>query len=174
MDNNTFERDAIANTQRYLRHLSYHDDDINPVPVDGIWDSETQRALTAFQRKSRLPETGRVDRATWELLRERYNESVAMNSPPARLDIFPRMPRDFKVNIGDESFIVTAVQYIIKELEQFYAFGAYEPSGVYDDATAERIRLFQDKNGIAATGNVDRETWDALAVQHNLFANYSQ
>ncbi len=172
MDNNIFERDAIANTQKYLRHLSYHDEDINPVPVDGIWDSESERALTAFQRKNGLAPTGKVDRATWELLKRSYDESVALNSPPAMLDIFPRTPRDFHLETGDQGFLVDAVQYILNELEQLYTFGAYEPSGIYDAETMELVKLFQGKNGISATGNVNRETWDALAIQHNLFANH--
>ena len=35
--------------------------------------------------------------------------------------------------------------------------------------TEKIIRDFQRINGIAETGRVGRETWDALAVQHNLF-----
>jgi len=172
--NNIFERDAITNTQRYLRHLSYHDDNLNSVPIDGIWDTETARALTQFQRNNGLSPTGVVDRATWELLKQRYDESVAHNSPPAKLDIFPRQPQDFKLTDGDVGFVIDAVQYILKELEQLYTFGTYEPSGTYDEATKTLVRLFQDKNGIRASGDVDRETWDALAVQHNLLSNYSQ
>lgn len=174
MDNNIFEREAITNTQKYLRQLSYHDADIPPVPIDGIFDSETRRALIAFQRKNGLSPTGRVDRATWELLKARYGESLAQNSPPAKLDIFPRTPPDYYVTEGDVGFVVNAIQYILGELEQLYTFGGYEPSGVYDSATSERVRMFQDKNGIAPTGNVDRETWDAMTVQHNLLANRYQ
>ena len=174
MDNNIFERDAIMNTQRYLRQLSYHDDDINPVPIDGIRDSETERAIVAFQRKNGLSPTGRVDRATWELLKVRYDESVAQNSPPAKLDIFPRIPQGFSVGEGDEGFTVTAIQYILGELEQLYTHGNITPSGIYDTSTADLVRLFQRKNGISITGRVDRETWDAMAVQHNLLANRYQ
>jgi peptidoglycan hydrolase-like protein with peptidoglycan-binding domain len=174
MNNNIFERDAIINTQKYLRQLSYHDEDIPPVPIDGIWDSETERALVAFQRKNGLSPTGRVDRATWELLKARYDESVAQNSPPAKLDIFPRIPKDYSVSEGDVGFVVTAIQYILGELEQLYTFKNIDPGGVYDAATAELVRLFQQTNGILPTGRVDRETWDAMAVQHNLLANRYQ
>ena len=174
MNTNVFERDAIMNTQKYLRQLSYHDGDINPVPIDGIWDSETARALTAFQKKNGRAPTGRVDRATWELLKRRYDESVAVNSPPARLDIFPRTPTDYAVSDGDSGFLVAAIQYILGELEQLYTFGDVAQSGVYDAPTQELVKLFQQKNLITPTGNVDRETWDAMTVQHNLLANRYQ
>ena len=171
---NIFERDAIMNLQRYLRQLSYHDENIPPVPIDGIWDTETVRALTAFQRQSGLAPTGSVDRATWELLKQRYDESIAQSSPPAKLDIFPRTPSDYAVSEGDQGFVVDAIQFILGELEQLYTFGNYEPSGVYDEPTASLVRILQDKNGIAPTGKVDRETWDAMTVQYNLLANRYQ
>ncbi len=174
INTNMFERDAISNTQKYLRQLSYHDGDIPPVPVDGIWDSETARALTAFQRKNGLVPTGRVDRATFELLKLQYEESLAQNSPPAKLDVFPRIPANYSVGEGDEGFLVDAIQYILGELEQLYTFGPVVQSGIYDVATASLVRLFQDANSITPTGRVDRETWDAMTVQHNLLANRYQ
>ncbi|MBQ4090687.1 MAG: peptidoglycan-binding protein [Clostridia bacterium] len=174
MNSNIFEREATTNLQRYLRQLSYHDEAINPVPIDGIWDAETERALVAFQKQNGLSPTGRVDRTTWELLKRRYEESIAQNSPPAKLEIFPRLPLDYALNEGDTGFIVDAVQYVLGELEQLYTFGPYTPSGTYDEPTARLVTLFQDKNGIAPTGRVNRETWDALAVQHNLLANRYQ
>ena len=174
MNTNAFERDAISNTQKYLRQLSYHDGDIPPVPIDGIWDTETARALTAFQRKNGLAPTGRVDRATFELLKLQYEDSIAQSSPPAKLDVFPRIPADYSVGEGDEGFVVDAIQYVLGELEQLYTFGPIAKSGTYDIATASLVRLFQDANNITPTGRVDRETWDAMAVQHNLLANRYQ
>ena len=165
---------AVRNLHRYLRQLSYHDPDIPPVPIDGLWDSETVRALTGFQRRNGLAPTGSVDRATWELLKQRYDESIAQSSPPAKLDIFPRTPSDYAVSEGDEGFVVDAIQYVLGELEQLYTFGSFVPSGIYDSATASLVRLFQRANGITPTGRVDRETWDAMAVQHNISANRYQ
>ena len=40
METNDFERDAILNTQTYLRHLTFHDSGLGAkgsVPIDGIW-----------------------------------------------------------------------------------------------------------------------------------------
>lgn len=36
------------------------------------------------------------------------------------------------------------------------------PTGVYDDKTAEAVRVFQREYGLPVTGTVDRETWDLL------------
>ena len=97
MTANNFERDAIMNIQRYLRHLSFHEQDIGDVPLDGIWDRATQDALIEFQKSKGLEPTGSVDRATWDILKAAYDESVALNSPPAMLDLFPRLPLGYSL-----------------------------------------------------------------------------
>ena len=77
MAENNFERDAITNIQRYLRQLSFHDDGIGDLPIDGIWDRATQDALIEFQKKMGLQPTGTVDRATWDILKADYDRAVA-------------------------------------------------------------------------------------------------
>ena len=177
MTNNDFERDAIMNTQRYLRHLSFHDEclgEAGAVPIDGIWNTATRDALMKFQASRGLHVTGTVDRATWDVLKAEYDRSVAENSPPAMLALFPRYPQGFVLKKGDTGFFVTAVQFIIGELERLFTFPYLAITGLYDDATAAIIQKFQSQNGIKVTGNVDRETWDALAVQHNLLLEYEE
>lgn len=179
MTPNDFERDAIFNTQTYLRHLTFHDDRLGErgsVPLDGIWDSATRDALIRFQQTRGLPVTGTVDRATWELLKAEYDKSVAMNSPPTSLALFPRYPAGFVIKQGDSGFLAFTVQHLLRELERLYFFptAPLEPSGNYDQNTANLVKEFQKRNGIPVTGEVDRETWDAMAIQHNLLLEYEE
>ena len=174
MNNSIFEQDAIKNVQKYLRQLSFHNDDIRTVPIDGIWEEQTRASLTDFQKKHGLPVTGTVDRATFDLLKEEYNKSVALNSPPVPLSIFPRVPKGYVAEIGNSGYITDSIQYLLQELERLYNFSDYTPSGIYDEATASVVRDFQKRNHILVTGKVDRETWDALAVQHNLLLEYGE
>ena len=174
MDQNIFERDAIIDIQRFLRHLSFHESDIRDVPIDGIWEAQTEAAVRDFQRKYSLPQTGRVDRMTFDKLKEEYDKSVALNSPPATLDLFPRSPSDFQLKKGDTGYLVTTVQFLLDQLERVYAFPTILQSGIYDDDTESTIVIFQKKNFISPTGRVDRETWDALAIQYNLLDKYNE
>jgi peptidoglycan hydrolase-like protein with peptidoglycan-binding domain len=170
------ERDAIRNVQKYLRHLSFHSSEINDLPVDGIWDSATKEALKVFQREEGLYESGIVDRETWDLLKQRYDESVAMNSPPAYLALFPRFPIGFEIKPGDRGYLVVTVQHLLRELERLYFFPDLpsDISGEYDEQTESAVKEFQRRNHIAVTGRVGRETWDAMAVQNNILLNYSE
>ena len=165
------ERDAIRSLQTYLRQLSFHNSKIPSLPADGIWEDATKRALMEFQRQQNLPPTGIADRATWEILKAEYDKSVAMNSPPVALALFPRYPEGFELSVGDRGILVDAVQLLLGELERLYFFPDFSESdfsGVYDEKTATLIRDFQARNSIPVTGKVDRETWDAMAIQYNL------
>ena len=174
MDQNIFERDAITDIQRYLRHLSFHEGDIREVPIDGIWESQTEESVKDFQRKHSLPPTGKVDRATFDKLKEEYDKSVALNSPPATLDLFPRSPSGFELKKGDKGYLVTTVQFLLDQLERIYGFPELSASGEYDNITENAIRDFQSRNLIAPNGRVGRETWDALAIQYNLLDKYNE
>ncbi len=162
------ERDAIMTIQTYLRQLSFHNGDIPPVPLDGIYESETRQAVLAFQNANGLSPTGIVDRETWNKLREEYERSVALNSPPIRIDVFPRTPRDYALSVGEESYLSVIVQHMLDELERVYRFSTLSDSGIYDEINAANVREFQARNNIPITGMVDRETWDAMALQYNL------
>lgn len=171
---NIFEEDAITDIQTYLRHLSFHSDNIGDLPVDGIWDSATRDALIAFQRENGLNPTGVADRETYDLLKREYDRSVALNSPPAKLDLFPRIPTGYEIKSGDTGILVETVQYILGELERVYDLPEIKRSGIYDEDTSSAVKHFQERNLISPTGNVGRETWDALAIQHNLLDKYNE
>ena len=176
---NNFERDAIFNIQTYLRHLSFHDERLaspGGIPLDGIWDSATKNSLIEFQKSRGLPVTGSVDRATWELLKQEYDASVAQNSPPVSLALFPRYPSGFVIKQGDRGYLAFTVQHILRELERLYYFGgiSLDTDGIYGEKTAALIKDFQKRNSIPVTGNVDRETWDAMAIQYNLLLEYEE
>lgn len=68
----------IREIQEYLRYLSFYDTGIPEIGVDGIFGPETTEAVRQFQRWFEIEQTGRVDRATWDLLYARY---IAALSP---------------------------------------------------------------------------------------------
>lgn len=179
MTPNDFERDAILNTQAYLRHLTFYDERLGErgsVPLDGIWDAATRDALMNFQQTRGLPVTGTVDRVTWEILKAEYDKSVAENSPPAMLALFPRYPSGFVIKPGDRGYLAATVNFLLSQLERLYFFPKLpdESSDIYSEESAALVRDFQMRNSIPVTGNVDRETWDAMAVQHNLLLEYEE
>ena len=65
--------------------------------------------------------------------------------------------------MGEENFLVTAIQYMLIEVGTLYDdLGEVTMSGVYDEATAGAIGEFQARNLLPRTGRVDKRTHDRL------------
>lgn len=162
------EREAILNLQRYLRQLSFVNNKIPTPPQDGIYGTRTREAVSAFQESTGLPPTGEVDLVTWERLFAAYEKSLVRESAPVPLAQFPRLSEGYALREGDESFLVRLMQYALSELETIYPdLDTVRETGIYDEATAEGVKGLQKRVGLPATGEVDRETWDALAAIYN-------
>ena len=162
------EKEAIAMIQKYLRQLSYHDPQIPNVAIDGIWENNTSHAVRNFQRKYELPQTGTVDFNTWELLKQKYDESIDKHSPIVRIEFFPVNPENYSFGIGNEGWQIGVLQHIIGELSKNYPFDAVEINEKYDLPTSNAIMDFQKIHGITPTGRVDRNTWNNLANSYNI------
>ncbi len=164
-ENNTT---AIRNLQTYLRQISYFDPNITPPPIDGIFDSVTRQAVSEFQYSQGLPVTGVADRRTWDELYAAYRFSLSQNSIPRRVAFFPDLPKNYTLSPGCDNFTVSALQYMLRELEVRY--GSWEPveiTGVFDEKTELAVRAFQAQNGLPDSGTVDRMIWNAVADQYN-------
>ncbi len=167
-------RVAIRNLQRYLRAIAYFDNRIPKVGIDGIYGPETERAVRAFQGIAGLPLTGTVDQTTWEALYAYYLADQKKQDAPERISHFPRIPENYTLEVGEQQFLVSIIQNALQELAIDYDWPVEVPlTGTYDEATAAAVRVFQELNGLPATGGVDRATWNALANAYNrTFAGY--
>ena len=170
------ETQAIRNLQRYLRQLSFFDEELPELPIDGVFESETQRAVEIFQRNSGLAITGVADRATWDAIYTAYLLSLAQHSKPNAVDIFYRLPIPNVIRNGDVGFQVAAVQYMLSEILTFYGdLPEIVTDGRYGEQTVEAVRLFQGYASLPTSGEVDLDTWNRLSGMYNeLFRNGNQ
>ena len=170
------ETEAVSNLQRYLRQLSYFDDAIPAPPIDGIFGALTRQSLIAFQEQNGLPATGTANETTWNLLYEKYVLSIEEKSPPRGIVLFPRYPEGYEVYMGEESFLVSAIQYMLMEIGILYDdLGELTMSGIYDKATADAVSEFQSRNLLPRTGRVDKRTHDRLVDSFDIISkDYKQ
>lgn len=167
------EKDAIKYLQTYLRAQTLVDNTFPLVPIDGIFDTQTQNALMEFQRRNNLPPTGVADRTTWDLLYTQYLDIIRDTSLPAAIIPFPSYPKNYTIKRGEKGFLVATLQYMLNEIGIIYnVFDTLEINGEYDEATEDIIRDFQTRNGIPSTGEVDRKTWEFIARIYNLSLHY--
>ncbi len=163
------EKDAIRNLQTYLRAQRSTDATFPSVPIDGIFDTHTRDALMEFQRRNNLSPSGVADRTTWDMLYSQYLDILKETSLPAAIIPFPSYPVNYALKRNEKSFLVAVLQYMLNEIGIIYnVFDALEINGEYDEATESVIRDFQERNGIAVTGETDRTTWGLIARIYNL------
>ena len=157
------EKEAIRNIQKYLRQLSYADEDIPSVPIDGIFESATEEALRAFQIKNGLEATGIADRETFDMLYESYLNSIARFSPPKEFSPFLRRPEGDELTLGDVSFAVASVQFLLNEVSAIIdLLEPIEIDGIFGERTERAVSSFQSAEGLPVNGRVDKRSWDAL------------
>ena len=79
----------VGDTGEKVRHLQYmlsvlsaYIAEIPPLTVDGIYGSRTRAAVLAAQRRFQLPETGTVDRETWDEIYDQFSgiENVSLRN----------------------------------------------------------------------------------------------
>lgn len=164
-------QDAILNLQRYLRFLSFIDSRLPRVPVDGLFDSETRRAVEIYQRTRGLPETGIVDKATWDAIFDEFRLAREASERPPTPNFFPEYPENYEAASGEESPFVIMIQLLLRELKIIYdGLPEIEINGIFDSPTEEAIKIFQTASGLDATGRVDLPTWNRLTRD---FFNYA-
>lgn len=62
--------------QIMLDALCFVYDDFGTIPLTGIYDAKTERAVKCFQRRNLMCESDCVDKPTWDALARQYNMQV--------------------------------------------------------------------------------------------------
>ncbi len=158
---------------------------VDPGPIDGVVGPETREALREFQQEEGLAATGQIDQQTIEALdldvQEYMGVAPGFGDEPQRRDrdMDERrrdqqrdgqvgiQPRNDQRMVGDQQRVdpqqLTSSQ--VRELQQALQEKGADPGpidGIMGPMTQEGIREFQQDEGIAATGQLDRETLEAL------------
>ena len=168
MSEHITQKDAVTNIQTYLRKLGYTGNAGVPVPIDGIYASGTAEAVKNFQRANGLATTGTVNKTTWDLLYEQYEEKISDGLEARGIFPFPSTPENYAVSVGTKSALVAVIQILLDELEATYDdLADIRIDGIYTEDTANFVRKFQAINLLEPTGEVDRRTWNRLVREYS-------
>ncbi len=163
-------QEAIINLQTYLRAISFVDDRIERLSIDGIFDSSTEKAVRSFQRTRGLSETGAVDKETWDAIYAEYKQIAELTDRSPSVNFFPENPPNYEAKLGDEHIFISIAQILLRELSIIYdSFPEIEISGIFDENTEKAISEFQRISGLPQTGRIDLRTWNRITRD---FSNY--
>jgi peptidoglycan hydrolase-like protein with peptidoglycan-binding domain len=140
--------DQVRELQARLKQIQWY-----ALDITGQYDSVTVDAVTGFQGKRELPQTGEVDQPTWDAL-------VAMTRTPTDDELHNRIVAGPTIiGPGDTGDKVRELQARLKQIGWFSG----EITPTYGDATRQSVAGFQTKRSFPSTGEVDQRTWDKLA-----------
>ena len=154
--------DHVRELQEYLRLLSMTDERYPLLGVDGFFGPQTTEAVKIFQAQTDSPVTGTVQRADWERIVREYKALLTVLAPPTPIAAFPSPL--YVLRQGAEEPLVYIVQVMLGAIGPALSLPV---TGIYDAATAERVRTLQLAADLPATGEIDRITWDYLAALYN-------
>ena len=139
----------VRELQHRLRQLDWFSGNIT-----GSYGTSTVTGVKGFQEKRDYPETGEVDKRTW-------NKLVSMTRKPTDDEMHNRLvPGPALWKSGDSGDKVRDLQARLKQIGWFSG----NVTGSYGSMTVSAVKGFQGKRAIPVTGEVDQRTWDRLTA----------
>lgn len=155
----------IAIMQEYLRTISDFYPTIPKLFVNGYFSAEMTAAVVAFQQEFNLPESGRIDLATWDMIVEVWQglEGITTGAGELNLAIAPGEVTAAVQGEADNP-LVPVLQVVLADLAvRFGNMPQVAQTGVYDEQTALAVQQFRALTGLPGADNaLDRETWNRL------------
>lgn len=159
----------VSRIQVELNRISQSYPAIPKVTVNGIFDAATEQAVRAFQAIFELTVDGIVGQKTWYQLIFLYTGLRRLGELRAEGQEFDGFSWEYPESIvpGETGTKVTHLQYMLAVLAEFIPeISAPAITGTFGADTESAVRAFQTFAALPSTGQVDRETWDAIYAQY--------
>lgn len=162
------KREFIEEIQNFLRKISYMNDAVPLVAIDGIYGLETENSIVAFQKEYGIPITGTVNYQTYKKLVEQYTKAINMLKIEP-IAVLPLPSHTFPLRIGNKNNYITIIQSMLNTIGKNYInFIFPDITGDFDDVTEKSVIEFQRFADLNQTGEVDKKTWDMLSKVYSV------
>ena len=161
----SFVGQPIRSLQTMLRVIAQTDKRQPSVIPDGIYGAQTTAAVAAFQRLRGLQSTGVVDQTTWDAIVAAYEPALVLVAEAEPISVIFE-PNEI-ISAGQKHPNLYLAQGILTVLSE--AHGTITPpsfSGELDIPTSQSLASFQKLNNLPETGELDRITWQHLALHY--------
>ncbi len=151
--------DVVREIQEALRLLAAYDARLLPITVDGIYGSETTRAVSIFQGTVSLPVTGEVDDKTFR----RLIDDAKIISDVIALPIPVFLSTNHLLRPYEQTPLVPFLKLMLLALSDNYQ--NVPPtilSDIYDNDAVNAVKLLQRLHNLQEDGIVDVTTWNTI------------
>ena len=134
---------------------------------NGVFGPDTQEAVRVFQRTFNLVQDGIVGRSTWNKISQVFvavARLAELDSEGERIGLSPTAtPPSTVLRQGSRGDDVLLLQFILSYLGQFFPDIPFViQDSLFGTSTADAVRAFQRREGIAVDGVVGPITWSRL------------
>ncbi|MBE6889060.1 MAG: spore cortex-lytic protein [Ruminococcaceae bacterium] len=157
----------VRSLQYYLNVISYFNPEIPEVTADGVFGSDTEGQVIAFETFYGLTPNGVVDFRTWQLIQQIYDDILA-GLPTGYEQGAAALYPGYNLTPGLANDDVRELQTYLSVIGANYRdIPEVQVTGVFDAQTENAVRRFQELFGLDVTGVVGAPTWDAIAREYN-------
>lgn len=150
----------VRSFQYYLAVVGAYYASVLPIQINGVYDAETTASVKSFQQTYGLPQTGIMDRRTWNDLYAAYAGILESQPSEACVRLYPNQV----LREGVSSDNVRILQQYLTYISQFdSAVPAVTDTGYFGPLTRTAVQAFQREYGLNVTGVVGAVTWDAIS-----------
>ena len=156
---------SVAQIQTALNRISQSFPAIPKLTVDGVFGPGTEASVRVFQRVFGLAEDGIVGRQTWYELERVFAGVLKLSELRSQGLRYEDLDWEFPepLRVGDRGERVRQLQYMLAVTAQFVqAVPSPAVDGIFGPGTRDAVAAFQGYEGLAATGEADDRSWDAL------------
>ncbi len=155
--------DGVLTVQYYLSYIALFVNSVVSAGFDGDFGPITENSVRSFQKTYSLPETGVVNRPTWERLESVYLSFI--NEIDYEFYSGRILPFSGRVlRIGLEGNDVRALQEYLNYISNTYtSIPKVNADGIFGDSTAAQVRAFKEFFNL--TGDPERVSapvWNAI------------
>ncbi len=153
---------AVSIAQYYLATIAFFDPTIPLQTPTGQYTAETADLVRQFQAAQGLPETGIIDRTTWNRIIAVY-DTIGQNFPDVLAQFSGELYPGRVLFLGITGEDVRLLQTFLNAASQNNsALPTVTVNGVYDEATDSAVRFFQRYYGLGENGLVGPITWNSI------------
>ncbi len=166
---------SVVVLQVSLNRISQNYPAIPKIPtVDGIFGSQTEAAVRAYQQIFNLTADGVVGPATWYSIVRRYTAVTRLSELRSQGQQFYAInwSPPTTLQVGSTGDKVRQLQYMLSVLSSYIpSIPPVTVDGVYGQGTRAAVLAFQRRYQLPETGTVGQATWDALYDQYSGIEN---
>lgn len=160
------EGSAVRNAQYFLAVVGAYYASVPRIEITGVYDEQTEAAVRAFQETFGLPQTGIIDRRTWNDLYRAYL-GIAESLPPESTEVAIFPGGTLREGAQNDSVRILQEYLTFLHFNGMPEIPEVSNTGYFGPVTKSAVQTFQRLWGLPVNGQVSAITWDSIASAYS-------